>query len=224
MAGPCCQVPPSNAGNGPAVLEASRRQGLEGVVAKRLDSTYEPGRRSRAWLKVKHHRRQEFVIGGWTWGEGRRQGHLGALLLGYYDGEQLRYAGNVGTGFTDRMLRALAELLEPLRREILQHGRLNNAALERVRTARRKRATRRQIEQRRRQPWNPAQFMLGVQLGQALHQQTRVGVPRIVEDLVVKLRASYRDAANPFPYLRGLHRRHCHERAGQPAVEAPVLL
>jgi len=117
LAGPSCQIPPSNAGNGPAVLEASRRQGLEGVVAKRLDSTYEPGRRSRAWLKVKHHRRQEFVIGGWTWGEGRRQGHLGALLLGYYDGEQLRYAGNVGTGFTDRMLRELAELLEPLRRE-----------------------------------------------------------------------------------------------------------
>src|SRR5439155_20104915 len=105
------------AGGGAAMLEASRRQGLEGVMAKRLESTYEPGRRSRAWLKVKIHRRQEFVIGGWTWGEGRREGHLGALLLGYYDDGGLHYAGNVGTGFTDRMLRDIGQLLEPLRRE-----------------------------------------------------------------------------------------------------------
>jgi bifunctional non-homologous end joining protein LigD len=117
IAGPSCQIPPSTAGNGAAVLEASKRQGLEGVMAKRLDSTYEPGRRSRAWLKVKHHRRQEFVIGGWTWGEGRREGHLGALLLGHYDGGELRYAGNVGTGFTDRMLRELEDLLRPLQRD-----------------------------------------------------------------------------------------------------------
>src|SRR5205085_7895804 len=116
VAGPCCQIPPSHAGDGAAVLEASRRPGLEGVMAKRLESTYEPGRRSRAWLKVKHHRRQEFVIGGWTWGEGRREGHRGALLLGYYDDGELRYAGNVGTGFTERMLRDIGALLDARRR------------------------------------------------------------------------------------------------------------
>src|SRR5207237_9730507 len=108
-AGPCCQSPPPHAGGGAVVLEASARAGLEGVMAKRLDSTYEPGRRSRAWLKVKHHRRQEFVIGGWTSGEGRREGHIGALLLGYYDGDTFTYAGHVGTGFTDRMLGELRD-------------------------------------------------------------------------------------------------------------------
>jgi bifunctional non-homologous end joining protein LigD len=118
IAGACCQIPPSHAGNGAAVLEASARTGLEGVIAKRLDSIYEPGRRSRAWLKVKHHRRQEFVIGGWTSGEGRREGHIGALLLGYYDGDRFVYAGHVGTGFTDRMLKELRELFEPLRTDV----------------------------------------------------------------------------------------------------------
>src|SRR5205085_12024047 len=104
IARPCCQVPPSTAGNGRAVLEASKRTGLEGVMAKRLDSIYEPGKRTRAWLKVKHHRRQEFVIGGWTTGEGRRAGSIGALLVGYYEDGELRYAGHVGTGFTDQTL------------------------------------------------------------------------------------------------------------------------
>ena len=117
IAGPSCQVPPHQRGGGPTMFEASRRAGLEGVMAKRLDSVYEPGRRSRAWLKVKNHRRQEFVIGGFTTGEGRREGRVGALLLGYYDGGELRYAGHVGTGFTDRMLDELEELLRPLRRD-----------------------------------------------------------------------------------------------------------
>src|SRR5438270_12652919 len=94
-AGPGWAIPPRRTGEGTAMLEASLRQGLEGVMAKRLDSTYEPGRRSRAWLKVKHHRRQEFVIGGWTTGEGRREGRIGALLLGYYEDGELRYAGHV---------------------------------------------------------------------------------------------------------------------------------
>jgi bifunctional non-homologous end joining protein LigD len=118
IAGPSCQIPPTQAGGGAAVFEASARMGLEGVMAKRLDSIYEPGKRTRAWLKVKNHRRQEFVIGGWTSGEGRREGHIGALLLGYYDGDKFAYAGHVGTGFTDRMLRELRELLEPLRTDV----------------------------------------------------------------------------------------------------------
>jgi bifunctional non-homologous end joining protein LigD len=117
IAGPSIQVPPSQVGNGAAVFEASRRTGLEGVMAKRLDGIYEPGKRSRAWLKVKLHRRQEFVIGGWTTGEGRRAGSIGALLVGYYD-DQARfvYAGHVGTGFTDRLLDELRKEMDPLRR------------------------------------------------------------------------------------------------------------
>jgi bifunctional non-homologous end joining protein LigD len=117
IAGPCCQIPPSHAGNGAAVFEASKNTGLEGVMAKRLDSIYEVGKRSRAWLKIKHHREQELVIGGWTAGEGRRADHIGALLLGYYDGDRFTYAGHVGTGFTDRMLVELKALMAPLRRD-----------------------------------------------------------------------------------------------------------
>src|SRR5205814_6283698 len=116
LSGPHWRVPSYHVGQGRALLEASREQGLEGVMAKRLDSIYEPGKRSRAWLKVKHHRRQEFVIGGWTTGEGRRAGSIGALLLGYYDDGRFTYAGHVGTGFTDRMLDELRKEMEPLRR------------------------------------------------------------------------------------------------------------
>lgn len=108
-------VPPAQR-DGETVLHASRELGLEGVVAKRLDSPYEPGKRSGAWVKVKNILRQEFVIGGWTPGEGSRKG-LGALLLGYHEGRALRYAGKVGTGFTDATLKTLAQLLAPLRRD-----------------------------------------------------------------------------------------------------------
>ena len=86
-------------------------------MAKRRTSRYEPGRRSAAWLKTALLTTQEVLIGGWTAGEGRRSGTLGALLLGARDpAGRLRYLGNVGTGFTDSMLRALAAQLEPLRR------------------------------------------------------------------------------------------------------------
>ena len=100
VAGPRWQVSPSHVGEGVALLEAARANGLEGVVAKRLDSVYEPGRRSPAWRKVKIVHRQEFVVGGWLPQEG---GHrVGALLLGYYDcGGRLRFAGGVGSGFSD---------------------------------------------------------------------------------------------------------------------------
>src|SRR5262249_46126723 len=96
-------------------------QGLEGIVAKRLNSRYEPGRRTGAWLKIKHTRHQELVIAGWLPGEGRRTDRIGALLMGHYAGSgkkrRLRYAGRVGTGFTDRPLSELSARLGPLRRE-----------------------------------------------------------------------------------------------------------
>jgi bifunctional non-homologous end joining protein LigD len=111
------QTPRWHRGEGAALLEVSRERGLEGVIAKRLDSRYLPGKRSDAWLKVKNHRSQEVVIGGWLPGKGRRSDTLGALLAGYYEDGELRYAGKVGTGFTDQDLRLLLERLGPLRRD-----------------------------------------------------------------------------------------------------------
>jgi bifunctional non-homologous end joining protein LigD len=108
--------------DGAALLAAADEQGLEGVVAKRVDSTYQPGTRTRLWRKVKVRRRQEMVVGGWLPGEGTRAGHLGALLVGYHDtaggGRPLRFAGRVGTGYTDAELRRLAARLEPLATDV----------------------------------------------------------------------------------------------------------
>ncbi len=117
LSGDGVQTPRWHRGEGTALLEVSRERGLEGVIAKRLDSRYLPGKRSDAWLKVKNHRSQEVVIGGWLPGKGRRSGTLGALLAGYYEDGELRYAGKVGTGFSEQDLRLLIERLEPLRRE-----------------------------------------------------------------------------------------------------------
>ncbi len=114
LAGASWQTPPSEKGGGQAMLEASAKAGLEGIMAKGLESRYEPGRRSGAWVKVKNRNRQELVIGGWLEGEGKRQGYPGALLVGYHDGGKLIYAGKVGTGFTDTMLEKLAGLMKPL--------------------------------------------------------------------------------------------------------------
>ncbi len=108
------RTPPSWTGDGAAVLQAARDQQLEGVVAKQLGSAYYPGRRFTGWLKVKNLRTQEVVIGGWQPGAGRREGSIGALLLGLPEGRRLRYAGKVGTGFTQRALAELGELLGPL--------------------------------------------------------------------------------------------------------------
>ena len=107
---------------GPRLLELTSAQGLEGIVAKRLDSRYEPGRRPGTWVKVKHTHRQELVIGGWLPGEGRRADRIGALLMGYYEDGGLRYAGRVGTGFTEATLDQLAKRLEPLRRDTKPFG------------------------------------------------------------------------------------------------------
>ena len=109
------QTPPASTEDGEAALATSLELGLEGIVAKRLDSVYEPGRRSSAWRKVKHDLRQAFVVAGWTPGKGRREGGVGALLLGYHDLDgALQYAGKVGTGFTEAELDRLDALLGPI--------------------------------------------------------------------------------------------------------------
>ncbi len=102
--------------SGHDVLAATVANGLEGVVAKRRNSSYKPGRRSPDWIKVKSFRSQEVVIGGWTDGQGGRQGELGALLLGVPDTDGLRYVGKVGTGFAARDRAALLADLRPLAR------------------------------------------------------------------------------------------------------------
>ncbi len=120
LSGPSWQTPGYSKGRAKELLEASARQGLEGVVLKRLDSPYAPGKRTGAWLKVKNTMRQELVIGGWEEGEGRRQGGIGALLMGHFEEDggkrRLRYAGKVGTGFSERDLAMLAERFAPLER------------------------------------------------------------------------------------------------------------
>ncbi len=102
--------------DGPALLAAARSQELEGVVAKKADSTYQPGRRSVDWHKLKLRQTQEVVIAGYTRGQGRRAG-FGALVVGVQDAGVLRWAGNVGTGFSDREIEQLRALLEPLERK-----------------------------------------------------------------------------------------------------------
>ena len=111
------RTPEHVVGHGADMLAASAAQGLEGVMAKRLDSTYEPGRRSPCWIKVKNVERQEVVIGGWMPGEGRRRDRIGALVVGVREDGHLRYAGRVGTGFTEAELDRLRALLGPLQRE-----------------------------------------------------------------------------------------------------------
>ena len=99
-------------GTGVALFEAAREQGIEGIVAKRLDSIYQPGARSPAWVKIKAFRTMECVIGGWTAGQGGRTKTLGALLLGVYRDGRLQPVGHVGTGFDERTLRDLLKILE----------------------------------------------------------------------------------------------------------------
>jgi len=112
------QSPEHLLGDGQALLQASIEQGLEGIVAKRLDSKYEPGLRTRSWVKIKTVGRQELVVGGWVPGRGKRSETIGALLLGVYESDgALRYVGRVGSGFSDSELERLAKLLTPLARE-----------------------------------------------------------------------------------------------------------
>ena len=101
-------------GDGAALLDATFEQELEGVMAKRLGSTYVPGKRSPNWRKVKNRRRVEVEIGGFTRGEGNRTGSFGSLLVGRYEGDVLRFAGGVGTGFNQKRLESLSKQLKQL--------------------------------------------------------------------------------------------------------------
>jgi bifunctional non-homologous end joining protein LigD len=117
LSGASWQTPEHVVGEGRALLAASAEQGLEGIVAKRLDSAYRPGLRSTDWVKIKHVSRQEFVVGGWMPGKGKRSDSIGALLLGVHDADrELRFVGRVGSGFSDDELERLSELLAPLER------------------------------------------------------------------------------------------------------------
>jgi len=103
--------------DGDALFEVARAQSFEGIVAKRVDSTYKPGRRTRDWLKLKTENADEFVVAGYTRGAGRRAGTFGALVLAVHEGSALRYVGNVGTGFDDAEIRRLLTLMKPLHRD-----------------------------------------------------------------------------------------------------------
>jgi bifunctional non-homologous end joining protein LigD len=131
LAGPSWQTPPGHVGDGQAMHDTSRELGLEGVVAKRLDSRYEPGRRSPAWRKVKVVSAQEFVVGGWLPGNNRLASHLGSLLVGYHDeAGALRYAGRVGSGIDETTRARLEDLVAHLERDdspFVDPPRLNNA-------------------------------------------------------------------------------------------------
>ncbi|WP_282859320.1 ATP-dependent DNA ligase [Pseudoclavibacter helvolus] len=111
------RVPPGISGDAQLALRSSADLGLEGIVAKRLESTYRPGRRSESWVKIKHHRSQEVVVGGWRPGRGRRSHGIGSLLLGIPGPEGLRYVGRVGTGFSIRDLERASTRLKPLTRD-----------------------------------------------------------------------------------------------------------
>jgi DNA ligase D-like protein (predicted ligase)/DNA ligase D-like protein (predicted polymerase)/DNA ligase D-like protein (predicted 3'-phosphoesterase) len=107
-------VPDRLPGDGPEAMEHARKQGWEGVVAKKRDSTYQPGRRSSSWIKDKIWTTQEVVIGGWRQGEGGRSSGIGALMLGIPEDGGLHFAGRVGTGFTEKELAKLKGILKPL--------------------------------------------------------------------------------------------------------------
>ncbi|MGV0873722.1 ATP-dependent DNA ligase [Mycolicibacterium sp. XJ879] len=117
-AGGALIVPEPLPGDGPEALEQAKKKRWEGVVAKKRDSTYQPGRRSASWIKDKLWNTQEVVIGGWRQGEGGRSSGIGALVLGIPDPDNpaggLQFVGRVGTGFTDKALADLKNTLKPL--------------------------------------------------------------------------------------------------------------
>jgi bifunctional non-homologous end joining protein LigD len=131
IAGPQWAVTPSfTSEEGQRVFDTAVQVGMEGVVAKRRSSSYQPGRRSRDWVKVKNQHMQEVVIGGFTPGNGSRKGEFGALLLGLPsdDGRGLTFAGKVGTGFTDSSRAELfADLTKLVRASSPFDGRLPTA-------------------------------------------------------------------------------------------------
>jgi bifunctional non-homologous end joining protein LigD len=98
----------------PELLERAGKLGLEGLIGKRAGSRYEAGKRTGAWIKVKLHQEQEFVVGGFTEPEGSRK-YFGALLVGFYEGKKLKFAGRVGTGFSEKLLHTLFTELNKIR-------------------------------------------------------------------------------------------------------------
>ena len=118
LAGPAWQTPPTTVGHGATVMDAARTLGFEGIVMKRLDSPYLPGRRSDAWRKLKLEGRQELVVGGWLPGKAGLAGRLGSLLVGWFDDAgALRYAGRVGSGISGTTRDDLERRLAPLTRK-----------------------------------------------------------------------------------------------------------
>jgi bifunctional non-homologous end joining protein LigD len=131
LIGPHWQITPSYVNRGQRMLDAARKHGMEGIVAKTLTSIYEPGRRSPSWLKIKIIQRQEFVIGGWTRESTGLRDRIGTMLLGYYDKDRkLHYAGHVGTGL-------VAADHAPLVRQFEKLARATNPFVEKLPAARR---------------------------------------------------------------------------------------
>ncbi len=110
-------VPPAYDGTLAKAIASSKKLGLEGVIAKRRESRYVGEKRSSSWIKIKHQRMQEVVIGGWKPGGGARAGQIGSLLLGIPGDGGLTYVGKVGTGFTQKVLADLLKTLTPLERK-----------------------------------------------------------------------------------------------------------
>jgi bifunctional non-homologous end joining protein LigD len=104
-------TPAAIVGHGEAALAATRAEGLEGLVCKRLDSAYLPGKRSTTWVKIRHVQTVDVVVGGWLPGNGRLTGLPGALLMGIPHDDGLRYVGAVGSGFSDHERARIGELL-----------------------------------------------------------------------------------------------------------------
>ena len=111
LSGPFWSTPAALVGHGEQALRATREHGLEGLVCKRLDSVYEPGVRSRAWIKIRNLRGEDVVVGGWVPGKGRLTGLPGAVLVGQHAAGGLRYVGSVGTGWSEAERTELAALL-----------------------------------------------------------------------------------------------------------------
>ncbi|MFI9829074.1 non-homologous end-joining DNA ligase [Streptomyces sp. NPDC051913] len=111
LEGPFWSTPGALVGHGAQALEATRAHGLEGLVCKRLDSVYEPGVRSRAWIKIRNMHSEDVIVGGWLPGKGRLTGLPGSVLVGQRSAGRLRYVGSVGTGWSEAERTQLAELL-----------------------------------------------------------------------------------------------------------------
>ncbi|OQD57806.1 ATP-dependent DNA ligase [Streptomyces phaeoluteigriseus] len=118
LVGPTWSTPGALVGHGREALEATRAHGLEGLVCKRLDSPYEPGVRSRAWIKIRNMRTADVLVGGWLPGKGRLTGLPGAVLAGQRTGSGLRYVGSVGTGWNEAERTELAALLREAATEV----------------------------------------------------------------------------------------------------------